>query len=307
MRLIFFGTPDFAVLPLRTLIKAGHAVAAVVTQPDRKSGRGARLTPPPVKREALEAGIRIFQPVRIREKAFIREMKDLSPEVIVVAAYGKILPPDILSIPRLGCVNIHASLLPKYRGSAPVNWAIIRGESESGVTTMMMDEGMDTGDMLIRKAIEITNDDTAETLTERLSRLGADVIVETIDGLVRGVLMPKPQKGEPSYAPLLKKEDGLIQWTRSAEELERFIRGMNPWPSAFSRVNNERYRIHKAAPVSGSAAPGVIAEITKDALLVGTERGLLSIFEIQPEGKKRMPVRAFLQGRTLKKGIAFHD
>lgn len=307
MRLIFFGTPSFAVLPLASLINEGFDVSAVVTQPDKRSGRRGRVTAPPVKNEALKAGIRVLQPLEIREKVFLHELEAISPDAIVVAAYGKILPPEILKMPPLGCVNIHASLLPLYRGAAPINWAIVNGDEKTGITTMLMDEGMDTGGTLMQEETDILPDDTAGTLTMRLSRLGSELLLKTLRGLNDKTLKPVPQAGEPTFAPVLKKNDGLIDWSRSARDLHNFIRGMNPWPGAYSFMDGQRYKFLRASHEPGLAKPGVIAALSKSSLLVGTAEGVLSVMEIQPSGKKAMPVSAFIQGSGMKEGMRFHD
>jgi methionyl-tRNA formyltransferase len=305
MRLVYFGTPEFAVLPLQTLLGAGHEVLAVVTQPDRPSGRGRQLKSCPVKVEAQRSGIRVLQPVKVREPEFIEALKAINPSAAVVAAYGQILPASIIHLPELGCVNIHASLLPAYRGAAPVNWAIINGEKKTGVSTMLMDEGLDTGPVLLQEETEISADDTAGTLSLRLSKIGADLLIPTLKGLESGEVKPIPQTGEASYAPLLKKDDGLIMWSRSAEELCRFINGMNPWPGAYSILENGRVKIIKAVPLHGNAEAGTIERAGKDELIVGAGRGRLSILEIQPSGKPVMVIKAYLQGRKLKEGMRF--
>ena len=316
MQVVFFGTPDFAVLPLQALLDSGHDVIAVVTQPDRQSGRGRRMKPCPVKVKAQKAGLRILQPQKARYPGFIDELKILSPAVIVVVAYGQILPSGIIHLPEYGCVNIHASLLPKHRGAAPINRAIINGEEKTGITTMLMDEGMDTGPVLLQEETDIMPEDTAGSLSQRLSKIGADLILPTLQGLEDGSLKPEPQAGEASYAPLLKKSDGLIQWSKSAEELYDFVRGMNPWPGAYAFVEGERVKILKSAPVclpgknsSGGAAgndeAGVIVKAAKNELVISAGSGGLSLLEIQPAGKPVMPVKAFLQGRRLREGMRF--
>jgi methionyl-tRNA formyltransferase len=305
MRVVFFGTPEFAVPALHALLDSGHEVLAVVTQVDKRSGRGMRMNPPPVKTEAQKEGLRILQPLSVRDMDFINQLRELSPSVIVVVAYGRILPPEIIHLPDSGCINIHASLLPKYRGAAPVNWAIINGEDRTGVTTMLMDEGMDTGPILLQEEVEIKREDTAGSLLERLSKIGADLLVRTLEMLQDGRLKPVPQRGTVSYAPMLKKGDGLIDWLRPADELFNFIRGMNPWPCAFSFLQGERLKILKSAPVDETGEAGVIYRVSREELLVGTGKGVLSILEIQPSGRPVMPIRAFLQGRRLREGMRF--
>lgn len=305
MRLVYFGTPEFAVLPLQALLRAGHEVLAVVSQPDRQSGRGRQMKSCPVKMEAQKEGLRILQPARVRGPEFIDALKVLNPSAVVVAAYGQILPAAIIHLPQLGCVNIHASLLPAYRGAAPVNWAIINGEKKTGITTMLMDEGLDTGPVLLQEETEISADDTAGALSLRLSKIGAELLIPTLKGLESGEVKPIPQTGEVSYAPLLKKDDGLIMWSRSAEDLCRFINGMNPWPGAYSILEGERVKIIRAAPLEGNAEAGTIERAGKEDLIVGAGKGSLSILEIQPSGKAVMPVKAYLQGRRLKEGMRF--
>jgi methionyl-tRNA formyltransferase len=313
LRIIFFGTPEFAVLPLKTLLNSRHEVIAVVTQPDRQSGRGRHVKPCPVKVEALNAGLRIMQPQKAGDADFINELTLLNPSAIIVVAYGQILPSEILNMPEHGCVNIHASLLPKYRGAAPVNWAIIDGEKTTGITIMLMDEGMDTGPVVLQEEVEIGPGDTAGSLLQTLSKTGAGLLVQAIEGLENGSIKAVPQSAEASYAPILKKADGLINWSKSAEELNDFIRGMNPWPGAYSFIDKERFKILKAAPCDSSGGDkgneeeiGVIVRADRDMLLVNTGNNVLSILEIQPPGKPVMPVKAFLQGRKLKEGMVFN-
>lgn len=307
MRVIFFGTPEFAVPSLNALLDAGHQVLAVVTQPDRPSGRGRHIAPSPVKTAALNAKLRIIQPERVRDSGFIDELKEIGAEAVITAAYGQILPPEILNIPEKGCINVHASLLPKYRGAAPVNQAIINGDRETGITTMLMDEGMDTGDILLQKKIEISHDDTAGSLLQRLSVLGADVLLLTLQKMEEGGIVPKPQTGEATFAPLLKKSDGLIQWKRTAMELYDFIRGMNPWPCAYSFLEDDMIKVLRSERSDGDGEPGVAVIVSKKEMVIGTGSGLLSILEVQAPGKRPMDIKAFLQGRSLKEGVRFHD
>jgi methionyl-tRNA formyltransferase len=290
--------------PLQSLIDAGETIALVVTQPDRAQGRGRQVLPPPVKECALAHGLPITQPERIRDQAFVDRLRGIAPEFIIVVAYGKIFPNDILAIPLRGCINIHASLLPKYRGAAPIQWAVINGERETGVATMLMDEGLDTGPVVLMKTLEIGDDDTAAVMFEKLSTLGAATLLETLRGLRQGTLAPKPQEGDPSYAPPLRKEDGRIDWRKSARALDSFVRGMIPWPSASCVFGGERIRIAKARAVEGHGEPGRIEIASGDRLLIGTGDGLLRIIELQPEGRKAMPAAAFLNGRKVREG---HD
>lgn len=307
MRIVFFGTPFFAIPTLDALYRSGEEVAAVVTQPDKRKGRTRELSPPPVKKYALENTIPVLQPVNIRDQQFLTELSRFHPDIIVVVAYGKILPPGILKLPSQGCVNVHASLLPKYRGAAPIQWAIIRGEERTGVTTMLMDEGLDTGDILLQEKLTISDDDTAETLGRRLSELGASLLLKTLQGIKEGTVTPAPQSGTPTYAPPLKKEDGKIVWSSTAEDIYNFVRGMYPWPCAYGMLHQERVKIIRVQALKGpSGQPGRI-EKTGDELLVGTIQGLISIHELQPEGKKRMSARDFMQGRKLKTGDFFNE
>ncbi len=307
MRLVFFGTPEFAVLSLMALLNSEHEVMAAITRPDRQKGRGRRLTYSPVKLEAQRKGLRIFQPEKVREAAFIQELKEVNPSVIVVVAYGQILPSGIISLPEYGCINVHASLLPKYRGAAPVNWAIIHGEKKTGITTMLMDEGMDTGHILLQQEEEIKEQDTAESLSRRLSEIGAAALLQTLKELEEGSLHSRPQTGDVSYAPILKKTDGRINWLHSSKKIYNFIRGMNPWPGAYSFIHGERVKILKTVSVDKSGEAGVIKTADRDELLVGTGRGILSILEIQPAGKQVMSGSAFIRGRNIKEGMKFHE
>jgi methionyl-tRNA formyltransferase len=306
MRIIFFGTPSFAVPSLLALLRSEAEVVAVVTQPDKPKGRNHVLSSPPVKEAALTHGIAVLQPSIIRDNAFIEELNKLNPDIIVVAAYGKILPPQILHLPAYGCVNVHASLLPAYRGAAPIPWAIVNGEEKTGITTMLMDEGLDTGDILLKEAVEITDDDTAETLGRRLAEISASLLMTTIEKLRDGSLKPVPQAGTPSYAPPLKKEDGRIDWKRSAKEIFNFVRGMYPWPCAYCYLDKERIKITRVVAMEGSGLPGRI-EKTSGELVVGTSKGMISIIELQPEGRRPMSARDFLMGRKIQEGSFFHE
>ncbi len=307
MKIIFFGTPDFAVQPLKALMNAEHEVVAVVTQPDRRSGRGGHITSCPVKSEAKNAGLRIIQPDSIKRPGFITEIETLNPSAIVVVAFGQILPLEIINMPKYGCINIHASLLPKYRGAAPVNWAIINGEKTTGITTILMDEGVDTGPVLMQEKTEIKEDDDSSSLSKRLSKIGADTLIHTLKGLEDGSISPRTQEGNATYARMLRKSDGAVSWTGTAEELFNHVRGLSPWPGAYGFLDSERVKILKTVPAEGNGRPGVIEKITRDKLLVGTGRGLLSIVEIQPSGKPAMAVKAFLQGRKLSEGMRFNE
>jgi methionyl-tRNA formyltransferase len=300
--LIFFGTPHFAVPSLQALIREKEDIALAVTQPDKVKGRGHVLSSPPVKELALAHGIEVMQPPGIRNEEFYRLIKEISPEFIVVVAYGKMLPEDLLEVPRSGCINVHGSLLPKYRGAAPVQWALIRGEKITGVTTMMMDAGMDTGDVLLKAEAEILDSDNSETLSGKLAFLGAETLVRTLAGIRQGTVKPVPQAGTATYAPPLRKEDGKINWSRSAAELFRFVNGMYPWPSAYTYFNGEMIKIIKVAPLDGEGVPGRMVKASGGQLIVGTGHGLLLLHELQPGGKRVMTAAAFLAGRRLREG-----
>jgi methionyl-tRNA formyltransferase len=297
MRLIFMGTPQFAVAPLRALAAARHEIVGVVTRTDKPAGRGRTVTAPPVKVAAQELGLAIFQPKRVRDPEFIGILRTLAPEAIIVAAYGQILPKEVLTLPKFGCVNIHASLLPAYRGAAPINWAIIRGEQETGITVMLMDEGMDTGAILMQESIPIGPDDTAGALKEKLALLGAKIIITALPLLESGKLTPVPQDGtKATMAPLLKKGDGLIDWRLSAREIHNRVRGLSPWPGAYSSLDKNLVKIIATGVLDGTGEPGSLYERDKNALVAGTGSGLLRIVSIQPEGKKPMTAGEFMRG-----------
>lgn len=302
MRLIYMGTPQFAVEPLRALAAASHTIASVVTRTDMPAGRGRNLAAPPVKRAAEDMGIAVLQPERVRDPDFIGILRKLEPEAIIVAAYGQILPKEILTLPTFGCINIHASLLPAYRGAAPINWAIIRGEHETGNTIMLMDEGMDTGPILMQESLPIGTDDTARSLTEKLASLGAKLIITALPLLASGKLAPVAQNGtKATMAPLLKKGDGLINWDLSAQEIHNRVRGLSPWPGAYHYLDRKMVKIIATGVVDGTGEPGLLYEKDKNTLVVGTGSGLLSILSIQPEGKKPMNAGEFMRGN---RGIA---
>ncbi len=301
MSIVFFGTPLFAVPSLRALQESGEEIAAVVTRRDAPSGRGKKevLKAPPVKEAALQYGLHVIQPMFLKDREFVEELKSYSPEFLVVAAYGRILSEEILSIPRIAPVNVHASILPEWRGASPISRAIISGANETGVTTMVMEKGLDTGDILLMEKTVIRPEDDAGTLSGRLAEIGAALLLKTLKGMREGTIKPRPQEGEATYAPPLKKEEGLINWERPAEALFNFIRGMNPWPGAFFFLNGERIKIIKAETKEGSGIAGQVVS-ARGELLVGTGAGLLSLLIVQPEGKKKMSAQAFLQGRKIK-------
>lgn len=306
MRIVFFGTPAFAIPLLNALLQSGEEVVAVVTQTDKRKVRDHIPSPPPVKEFAMNREIKILQPTSIKDINFLNELTNMRPDVIVVVAYGKILPAQILRLPLHGCINVHASLLPKYRGAAPIQWAIINGEKKTGITTMLMDEGLDTGDILLQEETEITDDDNTETLSKRLAEIGGSLLIKTIKGIKNGFIKPIPQIGTPSYAPSLKKEDGRLDWSKAATEIFSFVRGMYPWPCAYCYLNKERIKIIKVKVLEGFGMSRRI-EKADEELIVGTGKGLISITELQPEGKRPMSAKAFLQGRRLKEGAFFDE
>lgn len=304
MRMIFFGTPVFAVPSLEALLKNGADVCAVVTQPDRIKGRGHKLSQPPVKEIAIAEGIPVLQPDSIKTDDFYRELSTYRPESIIVVAYGKIIPPPLLSLPPMGCINVHASVLPKYRGAAPIQWALINGEKRTGVTTMMMDEGMDTGDILMQDEMEIQKEDNAMTLSAKLSERGAALLVKTMHALYAGTVKPSPQSGEPTYAPPLRKESGRVDWSLTADEINNLIRGTFPWPGAYFYHHDERVVIMKAGIADSDYrnSPARIESIRGNGITVATGKGLLTISEVRPQGKQTMDASSFARGRRLEEG-----
>ncbi len=306
MRIVFFGTPDFALLSFKALLDSGSDVVAVVTQPDRAKGRGRLLSQPPVKELALSKGIPVMQPLGIRTDSFLEELSLLKADVFAVVAYGKILPGSVLKLPPKGCVNVHASLLPAYRGAAPIQWAIIKGERRTGVTTMLMDEGLDTGDILLQDETDILDEDNGLTLGKRLSEMGASLLVETLEGLNAGTVKPRPQVGEPSFAPPLKKDDGKIDWSLPAKKIFDLIRGTYPWPGAYCYLEGTRLVVLRAKVLDHEKAgvPGRIEVIGPEGVVVSTGRGILSIMEVKPEGRNSMPAASFMHGRRLKEGAS---
>ncbi len=307
-RIIFFGTPSFALPSLDCLLQGSDQIVAVVTQPDRKKGRGQRMTPSPVKRFALERGMEVFQPERVKDEAFQEKLRELYPHLIVVAAFGQILPKSILDLPIYGCINVHASLLPKYRGAAPIAWAILNGEEITGITIMRMDEGMDTGDILSQAQVPIEKGESAKSLEEKLSLLGGKLLVETIEKMKRGEISPIPQDHtRATYAPPLKKEDGKIDWRREAELIDRQVRAFNPWPGAFTRWNDRLLKIYRGE-VRKHPHPeeaGRVIWVGSDFIEVATGKDSFLIKEVQLEGKRRMEVREFLLGHPIPIGTIF--
>ncbi|UCD72253.1 MAG: methionyl-tRNA formyltransferase [Syntrophobacterales bacterium] len=305
MRVIFMGTPFFALPILRAIHRNNHEVIGVVTQPDRPRGRGRKLGISPVKELAMGLRLPIMQPETPKDQVFIAEVRRKSPELIVVAAYGQILTRDLLDIPPLGCINVHASLLPKYRGASPIQWAIVNGEGRTGITIMKMDEGMDTGEILLAQEVEIESDDTAQSLHDRLAQVGAGLIIKAMDQLERGSLRPIPQDHrEATYAPLLKKEDGLIDWNQDARDIFNRIRGFNPWPGAFTYLKGLRLKIFSGKIINEEIGerPGKVVQSGSEGIKVTAGKGSLLIKEVQLEGRKRMSIREFLIGNEIPPG-----
>jgi methionyl-tRNA formyltransferase len=308
MNVIFMGTPDFAVSTLEGLIKSNHKIIAVVTRPDRPKGRGREILPSPVKVVAEDNKIEVLQPEKVREPDFVKKLREYRPDCIVVVAFGQILPKDILSLPRYGCINLHASILPKYRGAAPINWALINGETKTGVTSMLMNEGMDTGDILIQREVEITEGDSAGTLHDRLSEIGSEVILETLDGLEKGtVKRVKQNESSATYAQKIKKEDCLINWDEDAKKIVNRIRGLTPAPGAYTSYNGKRLKITNAEYLirEVKAEKGEVFEVNRNGIKVICGNGLVIIKNLQPEGKRVMGVGEFISGRNIKAGEIF--
>lgn len=312
MRVIFMGTPDFAVDTLEAIIKAGHEVVMVVTQPDKKKGRGKTMQFTPVKEVAVRENIPVLQPLKVREDEVVQQLEEAKPDVIVVVAYGQILPESILNIPEYGCINVHASLLPKYRGAAPIQWAVINGEQESGVTTMYMAKGLDTGDMIDKVVVPLSKDETGGSLHDKLAKAGAALLVETLDKLKAGTAVRTPQRDEEScYASMLSKSLGNIDWTKPAVEIERLIRGLSPWPSAYTYLNGKTLKLWNTVVLKEIELPkgshlgeqvGEIVYVDKKSFIVKTGEDYINVLELQLEGKKRMETDAFLRGYTLEAG-----
>ena len=303
MKIIFMGTPDFAAASLEALIDSRHEIQAVVTQPDKPKGRKGELTPSPVKVIAKREGIKVYQPLKVRDEEFVDTLRAYNPDVMVVVAFGQIIPLSILKMPKFGCVNIHGSLLPKYRGAAPIQWAVLDGEKETGITTILMDEGIDTGDILLKKTIKIDADETSGSLFDKLKALGAETILETLDELEKGSITPTKQGESPTaYAKMLTKAMGLIDFTRSAKELDCFVRGMDPWPSAYTLLAGKTLKLWKVRAVEKSGKAGSVIEIGKESFTIACGEGAIEVLEVQLEGKKRMSAGDFLKGSTLNKG-----
>jgi len=309
-RIVFMGTPEFAVPILQALVRTPYDVVGVVTQPDKPKGRKQVLTPPPVKEAALQYGIPVLQPEKIRRPEAVEAILAWRPDIIVTAAYGQLVPAPLLQAPRYGCINVHASLLPKYRGGAPIHWAIIRGEKETGITLMYMMERLDAGDIIAQQAVPINPDDTVGTLHDRLKEAGARLLVETLPALLDGAVKAVPQdESQATYAPNIRREDERIDWGRSAQDVYNQVRGLNPWPVAYTVFQNEIWKVWWAEPVDKEpgASPGTVIEVTPDSVVVACGEKAVKLLEIQPAGKRRMAMADYLRGRTIRPGDRFAD
>ena len=315
MKIVYMGTPDFAVNPLHALAEAGYEVAGVITQPDKPKGRGKTMLPTPVKEEAMKHGFPVYQPVKVRDPEFLQVLEKMEPDIIVVAAFGQIIPKSILELPKYGCINIHASLLPKYRGAAPIQQAVIDGEKESGVTIMRMGTGLDTGDMISRIVVPIAKDETGGTLFDKLAEAGAKLLVETLPHIFDGtaVYEKQPEESPTPYAGMITKQMGLINFGKSAAELERLVRGLNPWPSAFTFWNGKTLKVWESFVVKSEEAgaeksePGTVVKTDKKGIYVACGEDVLVLSQVQLEGKKRMDADAFLRGCHIETGSRFTD
>ena len=309
MRIVFMGTPEFAVPSLKALLDAGYGVVGVFTQPDRPVGRGHKLAACPVKKLAVERGVPVYQFERLRNEEGLACLRALAPDIVVTAAFGQILSQALLDVPKMGTVNVHASLLPAYRGAAPINWCILNGETRTGVTTMLTDAGVDTGAMLLRRETDIGEVETAAELSARLSQLGAELLIETLKGYIAGEIAPTPQDERlASRQPMLKKEMGLIDWTRSAKEIACQARGLDPWPSAYTDYLGGTLKIYRARPAMGEGEPGtVLRSSAKEGLFVACGEGALEVLEMQAPGGKRMSARAYLAGKKIEPGTRFGE
>jgi methionyl-tRNA formyltransferase len=307
-RIVFFGTPSFALPTLKNLIQGPETVVAVITQPDRRKGRGLKVIFSPVKELTLQFGLPLFQPENVKEEAVHEKLRGLGPDLFVAVAYGKILPKSLLNIPKYGAVNVHASLLPKYRGAAPMAWTILKGEKVTGVTTMMMDEGMDTGDILVQKEIPVEEEETGETLHDKLAKLGAQLLLETMARMKEGNIRPTPQDhSKATYAPPIRKEDAYIDWTKEAIEIDRQVRAFNPSPGALTKWAGQLLKIYRGEVRKGTpkAKAGVVVWVGSDFIEVETGKDSFLIKEVQLEGKKRMDIRDFLSGHPISVGTVF--
>lgn len=307
MKIIFMGTPDFAVPCLDMLVKEGHEVCLVVTQPDKPKGRGKKMLFPPVKEKAIEYGIEVFQPVKVKEEEAVEKLRSYNADIIVVVAFGQILPESILNMPKYGCINVHGSLLPKYRGAAPIQWSVINGDTKTGVTTMYMEKGLDTGDMLLKAEFDITSEDTYGTVHDKMCVMGADVLKETLVKIENGTIVREKQDDALSnYAPMISKETGHIDWNKTSFEIINLIRGLDPVPAAWTVYNDEVLKIWKAVKFecdNSTAKCGEITDITKKGFVVKTGDGFVLVTEIQARGGKRMATDAYMRGHAVEKGI----
>lgn len=303
--IIFMGTPDFAMPALQALHQAGFPIPLVVTQPDRPKGRGKNVQPPPVKALALSLGLPVIQPMTAKESDFIQRLEEHTPDFLVVVAFGQLLPKAVLEIPKYGAINIHPSLLPKYRGPAPIQHSIINGDRLTGVTTILLDEGMDSGEILLSESAPIGLDDTSESLHQTLAHKGALLLLQSIEGLLHGTIQPFAQNhDERSYAPRFKKEDGRIRWQDPAEKIDRFVRGIHPWPGAFTDIDSKRHKIFRVSPIScqTNAPPGTLIKADRNSLVVQAGENAVSIIEIQGPSGKRLPITEFLKGHPISPG-----
>ncbi|SMO51126.1 methionyl-tRNA formyltransferase [Balnearium lithotrophicum] len=308
LKVVFMGTPEFAVPSLKKLVESGYEVPLVVTQPDKPAGRGKKLTPPPVKVTAQEFGIPVYQPEKLKENEELKGLlEEVSPDLIVVAAYGKILPKWLLELPRFGVINVHASLLPKYRGASPIQSAILNGETETGITIMKVTERLDAGDIISQERVPINPEDNAQTLHDKLSKVGALLLVKTIPLYVSGEIKPVPQnEEEATYCTQIKKEMGRIDWRRSSQEIFNMVRAFTPWPSAFTEFKGKRIKITKAIPISGRGEPGEVVRADKE-LIVATGEGALRIERLKPEGRREISGEEFVRGYRVSVGDKFGD
>ncbi len=301
MRVIFMGTPDFAVPTLEKIIEEGHDVVAVVTQPDKPKNRGMQMQESPVKEVAKKHNILVLQPEKVRkDKEFLEKITALNADVSVVVAFGQILPKEVLETPKYGSVNVHGSILPKYRGAAPIQWSVINGENVTGITTMYMDEGLDTGDMIFKEETKIGEEETAGELYERLKVIGANLLIKTLNAIEKGEAPREKQTGESSYAPMLTKETGVIDWQKSSKEIDALVRGVNPWPVASTEIGGKKFKVYSVRVSNENGNPGeIIFADAKNGLVIGTKDGAIELIEIQPENKKKMSAKDYLRGNSL--------
>lgn len=306
MKIVFMGTPEFAVSSLNALYDSGHTISLVITQKDKPKGRGKKVLPTPVKERALALGLEVYQPDSVNSKESIDRLKAINPDCIVVAAFGQILKEEVLNLSKYGCLNVHASLLPKYRGAAPINWAIINGEEKTGITIMKMDKGLDTGDILKMREIPIEEDDDSSTITEKLAQLGGELIVETLDELEKGNINPIPQDDQlATYAPMLSKEIGRIDWNDNGDNIKNLVRGLKPWPLAYTLYEGENVKIHKVRKVEkfSDKPNGTVVKVSDDGIFVNCKDSCIVIEELQFPGKKKLHVSEYLRGNQFKEEV----